>query len=153
VCSSDAAFTLIGGSPAGGTYAIDGTETVTFNPATQGLGDFTITYQYTDAQNCSATATENIQVDICTGIDAVNKNNIKIYPNPAEDVLFIDFAENGVYIVTLFNSTGKKIENYRFTHHDSNSNSLNVQQLSSGLYYLIVQAENAGTTNFKLIVE
>ena len=153
VCSSDAAFTLIGGSPAGGTYAIDGTETVTFNPATQGLGDFTITYQYTDAQNCSATATENIQVDICTGIDAVNKNNVKIYPNPAEDVLFIDFAENGVYIVTLFNSTGKKIENYRFTHHDSNSNSLNVQQLSSGLYYLIVQAENAGTTNFKLIVE
>src|SRR5205085_1255468 len=56
VCSTDAAFTLSGGSPAGGTYSGTGVSGGQFNPATAGIGAFTITYSFTNANNCTATA-------------------------------------------------------------------------------------------------
>ncbi|MEP7163057.1 MAG: GEVED domain-containing protein [Ferruginibacter sp.] len=67
VCSTDAAFTLTGGSPAGGTYSGTGVSAGQFNPATAGVGAFTITYSYTNANNCTATATQSITVNNCGG--------------------------------------------------------------------------------------
>jgi gliding motility-associated-like protein len=54
------------GSPAGGTYVVDGT-TITgdmFNPATYGVGNHSITYNTTDPNNpqCLAQATASIEV-------------------------------------------------------------------------------------------
>ena len=67
VCSTDAAFTLSGGSPAGGTYSGTGVNGGQFNPATAGVGTFTITYSYTNANNCTATAQQSITVNNCGG--------------------------------------------------------------------------------------
>jgi len=66
VCSTDAAFNLSGGSPAGGTYSGTGVSGGQFNPATAGVGTFTITYSYTNANNCTATAQQTITVNNCT---------------------------------------------------------------------------------------
>ncbi|MFT3909298.1 MAG: GEVED domain-containing protein [Ferruginibacter sp.] len=65
-CSTDAAFTLTGGSPAGGTYSGTGVSNGQFNPATAGVGTFTITYSYTNANGCSNSATQSITVNTCT---------------------------------------------------------------------------------------
>ncbi|OWY24067.1 hypothetical protein C7N43_05120, partial [Sphingobacteriales bacterium UPWRP_1] len=48
VCLSTPAFTLSGGSPAGGTYSGAGVSGGSFNPATAGVGTHTITYTYTN---------------------------------------------------------------------------------------------------------
>ncbi len=61
LCNYAAAITLIG-TPAGGVFTVDGTQTSTFNPATVGDGIHNIVYNYTDANNCIATATETIKV-------------------------------------------------------------------------------------------
>ncbi|MEO8770888.1 MAG: GEVED domain-containing protein [Ferruginibacter sp.] len=66
VCSTDAAFALSGGSPAGGTYSGTGVNGGQFNPATAGVGSFPITYSYTNANGCTATATQSITVTNCT---------------------------------------------------------------------------------------
>ena len=68
VCSTDAVFTLTGGSPAGGTYSGTGVSAGQFNPATAGVGTFNITYSYTNANSCTATATKSITVNNCTGV-------------------------------------------------------------------------------------
>ncbi|MDO7876857.1 CARDB domain-containing protein [Hymenobacter sp. ASUV-10] len=62
VCINSAAFTLTGGSPAGGTYRVDGTVAGSFNPAAAGVGTYTITYTYTAGTSCSATATRTLEV-------------------------------------------------------------------------------------------
>lgn len=64
-CSTDAAFTLTGGSPTGGTYSGTGVSNGQFNPATAGAGTFTITYSYTNANGCSNAATQSITVNTC----------------------------------------------------------------------------------------
>jgi hypothetical protein len=53
-CSNSAAFTLSGGSPAGGTYTGPGVTGTVFNPASVGIGATTLLYSYTDGNGCSA---------------------------------------------------------------------------------------------------
>jgi uncharacterized repeat protein (TIGR03803 family) len=61
---SDPAFTVMGESPAGGTYSGPGISSGMFNPATAGAGTHTITYSYTNAAGCSGSCTCTITVDI-----------------------------------------------------------------------------------------
>ncbi len=90
VCTNTAPFALSGGSPASaagvgtGVYSGTGVNNGTFNPSTAGAGTFPITYTYTTAAGCSATATSNIVVTqafnltvqsvgpLCAGDAAVN---------------------------------------------------------------------------------
>jgi hypothetical protein len=82
--STGAAITLVGGSPAGGTFSGTGVTGSTFNPATAGPGLKTITYTYSDANGCENTATETIFVKNTTSIEAIAKDyNITVFPNPA----------------------------------------------------------------------
>ncbi|MCX6270033.1 MAG: dockerin type I domain-containing protein, partial [Bacteroidetes bacterium] len=74
VCSESTAFTLTGGSPAGGTYS--GNAFITngvFNPQAAGVGTFNIVYTYNDANNCQNSATKTIQVSLFPRITGVIK--------------------------------------------------------------------------------
>ncbi|MBD79578.1 MAG: hypothetical protein CL840_11730, partial [Crocinitomicaceae bacterium] len=53
VCVNQAAFTLTGGSPTGGTYSGTGVSSGTFNPGTAGVGTHSIKYTYTDGNGCT----------------------------------------------------------------------------------------------------
>ncbi|WP_159447552.1 SdrD B-like domain-containing protein [Maribacter arcticus] len=70
VLNTDAAFTLTGGSPVGGTYSGPGVIGNTFNPAI-GVGTYAITYSYTDSNGCSNTATQSITVTTETSNSAL----------------------------------------------------------------------------------
>jgi gliding motility-associated-like protein len=63
VCVNAASFALSGGSPAGGTYSGTGVSGGNFNPATAGVGTHTITYSYTNGNNCSGSAQQTITVN------------------------------------------------------------------------------------------
>ncbi|MEH6511550.1 MAG: HYR domain-containing protein, partial [Maribacter arcticus] len=70
VLNTAPAFTLTGGSPAGGTYSGPGVIANTFNPAI-GVGTYTITYSYTDLNGCSNSATRSITVTTETSNSAL----------------------------------------------------------------------------------
>lgn len=59
-CSNASPITLSGGSPAGGTYTGTGVTGTQFDPAS---GTQTITYTYTDANNCTNAATFSVTVN------------------------------------------------------------------------------------------
>ena len=60
LCSNASAYTLIGGLPAGGVYSGTGVSLGSFNPS---AGTQTITYTYTDANNCSGIDSKTITVN------------------------------------------------------------------------------------------
>ncbi|WP_242927046.1 PKD domain-containing protein [Pontibacter vulgaris] len=62
VCVDAPAFALSGGSPAGGSYTVNGTAATQFNPATAGVGTHTIVYSYS-LNGCTKTATRSIVVN------------------------------------------------------------------------------------------
>src|SRR3989338_764019 len=83
--------TLSGGAPASGSYAGPGVSGGSFDPPTAGLGTKTVTYSYTDTNGCSNTATDDILVDACLGINEVSQEALVAYPNPG----------NGMFTVSM----------------------------------------------------
>jgi len=67
-CADEAPATLTG-SPAGGTFTVDGISAVNFDPAAVGAGTHTVTYTYTDGNTCTNSSS---QVVIVHAIPVVN---------------------------------------------------------------------------------
>ena len=63
VCLDVPSFPLTGGSPSGGLYFINGNLSTVFDPSAIGVGNHTVLYTFTDANNCSNSATQNITVN------------------------------------------------------------------------------------------
>ncbi len=63
ICVNGGTLILSGGLPAGGTYSGTGVTAGVFDPAVSGVGMHTITYTYTDANNCVNSATSTINVN------------------------------------------------------------------------------------------
>jgi gliding motility-associated-like protein len=62
-CANTAAYTLVEGTPAGGSYSGPGVAGGIFDPATAGPGGHTINYSYTDGNGCSDNADQVITVN------------------------------------------------------------------------------------------
>ena len=127
--------TLLNGLPNGGTYTgigiIDGVNG-RFDPGVAGPGTHTISYTFTNAQNCSETATTDITVGaipsvILDGAGPFCRSNPPVILNgtPAGGLFFgvgITDTIGGVFDPSVANA-GSNIIQYVFHHPDGCSNS------------------------------
>lgn len=79
------------------------------------------------------------------GVKTITKNQLKVYPNPAQNSLAIDLTDQKTAVYALFSITGRKIESGKFS---SLNNHLDISELYPGIYFL--QIENQ---TIKLIKE
>lgn len=87
---------------------------------------------------------ENLQTSI--GIADINTNNdIKIYPNPANSVLFIE-SEQQYDKVEIFNSIGQSVMMF-----NSNESKISVAELAPGIYTVTLSSDNGFYAVKKLI--
>ncbi|MBS1535992.1 MAG: T9SS type A sorting domain-containing protein [Bacteroidetes bacterium] len=124
--------------------------TLTSTPATAitELGGFIIR-QDADNRTPSMVFDElNIATDIASLL-AVKQNNIaglEVYPNPANDVLYINTAANLEKNVVIYDVLGKQVLSTTAT------NSVNVASLKSGMYILKI-TEAGKTSTSKLVIK
>ncbi|PWL27109.1 MAG: hypothetical protein DCO96_12280 [Fluviicola sp. XM-24bin1] len=132
VCDYTPSFTLSGGSPAGGTYSGPGVSGGDFDPATAGLGTHTITYEYTDGNGCTNIATQDILVDPCVSIDEVAQAGLLIYPNPTDNVVYVELE--GEFNYTVQDARGRLI-----TSGNANDKaSISLHSVETGVYFINV---------------
>jgi hypothetical protein len=62
VCIDGGSFSL-SASPSGGTFSGTGVSGSTFNPSISGTGTFTLSYNYTDGNGCSNSASTNVKIN------------------------------------------------------------------------------------------
>lgn len=134
----NASSITLAGSPSGGTYSGNGVSGNIFTPLIAGLGTQTITYDYTNSNNCSGSASQNTIVYDTTGIvctsydttfitvtdtllinvqfaglnNATGTTTIKIYPNPTSDIIYIntgDYTNLSGSSVKITNSVGQSV--------------------------------------------
>ncbi len=81
-----------------------------------------------------------------------NYSNIKIYPNPANDKLFIqlDDTMNGMAIIEINDLTGKLIYNTSI-NADFKLQTIDISKVSKGIYYLRI-SNNKSSNNQKLVI-
>lgn len=143
MCVYNAAIMLDGESPAGGTWSGTGVTGTTFDPAAAGAGTAVITYSYTDANGCSNSDTMSIAVDVCTGIAAVETNEIGLtaYPNPANGVVNVNISNAGTEEVQLqmVNIMGEEVYNQQVYASGADfTTQIDISSFAKGTYLLKV---------------
>jgi hypothetical protein len=155
VCINWAAYALTGGTPSGGTYSGTGVSAGMFNPGAAGAGTWPITYTYTDTNNCTDSATQNITVDLCSGIElAESVQALTVSPNPSSGNLWIEVSgeRQGKISIRVFDIFGKKVfAAEERSAGNSLSRKLNLEHLAGGMYSLQVISEH-GTKTGKIII-
>lgn len=148
VCTTDAAFTLTGGSPAGGTYSGPGVTGSTFNPASAGAGSHSITYSFTTASGCSGEASHTIVVDACVGIfEQSGQGDVNVYPNPFSTSVTIVRSNGAQAVVRIFDMTGKLVLSETISGTRAE---IETSGLANGMYSMQIVSEK-GTETFRVI--
>ncbi len=107
-------------SPAGGTFSGNAvTPDGVFSPEIAPLGWNVITYTYTNADGCTASAQDSIYVDNCVGIIENNDAGIPvtIYPNPNSGIFSISSSLTITKII-IRDMTGKKVFDKSFSEEN-----------------------------------
>lgn len=133
-CENHGVQTLSGGTPAGGTYSGTGVSGGVFTPSTAGEGTFTITYTVTQ-NNCTASATDEITVDECLGLDEAAQSVIEVYPNPGKGVFTISATDaDQLANLAIRDAQGKSIS---FDQHTSGTAFvIDLTHVENGIYFL-----------------
>ena len=146
-CVTINSVTLDGGSPLNGVYIGNGVTAGVFSPATVGVGTYTITYTFTDLNNCSNSASDNITVDACTGIQVLKSESFTIYPNPTNGVVVIN-APVLPANVNVFDVNGKLVISQNITAMES---AIDLSNVVNGIYQLTITTEQK-SFNYKIMV-
>ncbi|MBW8050116.1 MAG: T9SS type A sorting domain-containing protein [Cytophagales bacterium] len=156
-CLNDAAVTLTG-TPTGGTFSGTGISSSQFNPANADTGTHTITYTYTDGNNCTDSISQNVTVNNCLGINdqsSINNDQLKVYPNPNTGEFTVTFkiTEKQHINLKVFNIKGQVIYEENISGFTGKyQNKIDISGYAKGIYSLQLSTNN-GIINKNIILE
>jgi hypothetical protein len=144
---------LTEGIPTGGTYIGSGVNSSTFFPAAAGQGTHILFYNYTAPNGCSSIGKDTLFVNPCVGIEELNENiGLNVYPNPNTGIFTLelnigtDISGN----ISITSIDGKLVFTDKVSGNGLITKSINIADLSNGIYYLKVETDSAIKT-FKIL--
>jgi hypothetical protein len=144
ICFDDANAALTG-TPVGGSWSGNGVSGTTFDPSVAGNGTHQIIYTYTDANGCTNTASQPVQVDPCVGItEEVQQDMFALFPNPNSGTFTVQFfTNNDGALIEIVDATGKvvAVQNENFVTVGQ-SVLVTTENLATGLYSVRVTQGN-----------
>ena len=103
-------------------------------------GDYVVTLKASVDAQCtdSIKQTVNILSEPLGISNSANTNTIKLYPNPSNEILTIEFQSSNVSLVNIdvFNSIGQRVLQKNNVQLVNNRIELNVSNLETGLYFI-----------------
>ena len=115
----------------------DYNDTDTLNGAEFPLGTTTVIWTVTDIAGNTAECSFDVTISQATGINDFEKNAISIYPNPTTGVLKLDFSDNEIFTVKVYDLLGKVIiERSEVTL----SETIDITQYANGVYIISIQS-------------
>lgn len=146
ICDNQGMFTLVDGTPAGGVFSGTSVTGNMFDPSV-GVGIYSITYTYTDMNGCENSDSEDLEVEVCTGINTVaTSENVNIYPNPSTGLFTVIYNQKstGNLTVKITDVQGKIVATESATNFiGTYNNTFDLSLLDKGIYLI----ELVGTQN------
>lgn len=148
LCTTAAAITLTGGSPAPGQYSGAGVSSGLFNPALTGpsAGIYIVSYEHTDGNGCKNTAQDQIVLWVCpvVSVDPGFTGFVTVYPNPGTGNFIVQSDVNGNCKVVDMN--GRLVKEFELK---TGMNALDITESATGVYLLHLETAK-GTKVVKL---
>jgi hypothetical protein len=137
---------LTEGVPANGTYIGAGVTGSSFNPSIAGQGNHIILYNIIGSNGCSNVAKDTMIVSACVGVEELTENiGFSIYPNPNNGTFTLDVNTssdlNGTVTITTID--GKLVYKDVISGNGLITKSINISNLSNGIYYLKLETNDA----------
>ncbi len=119
-----------------------------------GGGTHTWTVVVTDENNCTSSATSNVNFYDCTGIDEPGNNAAQIYPNPSNGAFTIRFAKATSKTVNLSITDASGNEVYQLNNATPGNKELNVRVpgLAAGVYMVKISEDNK-ISSLRLVIK
>jgi hypothetical protein len=146
----DESLTLDAGSGASAYLWNNGLTTQTRNFKGQDLGDigtYVLWAQATNSHGCSDRDSVSITVLGFTSVKALNKEIIKIFPQPAKDILNVEIPDlilNNNVSFTLKSIDGKLIHKQTINQTQT---IISIEDLESGIYIIVLKIGNQNYTH------
>lgn len=156
VCIDESAFVLTGGSPEGGEYSGVGVDNGMFDPQEAGIGTHTITYTYTDGNQCENFAEGLMIVDACTGVIEIVENlTIEVSPNPnsGKFSIMISTAMDEKISLKVIDNLGSVVYKKESVQINKNySTDLDLSNQPKGMYFVYISTDDNNYVK-KIIVQ
>jgi len=107
----------------------------------------------TDSLQCTDKDTVNVSVEV-TNLPVIEGEELAIYPNPAQNVLNIEFPGNlqGNYTIELVNLTGKTVYTDRCNVSQGQVKQVPLRNIPSGIYMVEISNKDE-KVSAKIIIE
>lgn len=138
-----------------GVLAVDGnTATITWNEAFRGIVSLRVK-QSNDCGESNDSEALNIHVVNSTGVDESQISAIKVYPNPANEQVYLvgNAMSSGQIVIRIIDVLGNVVYNARKSVSDHQFEvQINISSFGSGLYDIQIVSDNQ-TSNTRLIIQ
>lgn len=95
--------------------------------------------------------------DVINAIELPNSTPFKVYPNPVNDILHLSyenlFIEEQFLNIELFNTMGQSVLNTTWDVHQFKTETININTLPKGIYFLNIGNGKASYALFKILVK
>jgi hypothetical protein len=91
---------------------------------------------------------DNFSLDLTLSTDKSFETKFKVYPNPATDQLTIETNNINLSSIEVYDLLGKKV----FEQNKLSNNTIDISDLSNGIYLLTIKADNKSLTK-KLVIK
>ncbi len=112
-------------------------------PAQSSAGTIYLAVTVKDNVQASSTASFNFNVTPATGIDENQMNRVKIYPNPAKNIINIEINEQKASTITVSNIIGETMIKVPY---NGGKQPVDISMLKSGVYFVIVSGDGFKNT-------
>lgn len=116
----------------------------TWPPAEEGEYIYAVEAVYTTGE--SVFSYSNTLNYVPVGVEEFDASEVKIYPNPARNILFIENSVSGTAII--YSITGQHIGDYQL---NGQLNEINVDNFKDGLYLMKIVGDNNEVTTVKFL--
>lgn len=110
------------------------------NESTEDVSNLPCNEEYTivvtDANFCAKS--EVAFVECLVSVNDLDADNLKVYPNPTDDIIYVETKNDVEIAISIFNSIGENI----FQKNIIGKDFIDVREFSKGIYFINIVSEN-----------
>ena len=117
----------------------DGSTAQSYTVTEKGIYTVTVTGQ----NDCQSAKTVSINLETGTWENMADGNDVSVYPNPGNGLFFVKINQAGQedLVLRLINNQGQTVFIRQFTSSPSIPETIDVQNLSRGIYHIMIQGK------------